>query len=124
MCFRKQRPYTAEFLKDLYLGPLLFLLYINQNSQALPDSHAYLNADDTTIFDQHKDVTGIGNVLIKEFANVCERLIDNKLPIHFGEDNIKCILFSKEKTCRSLTYDNNRIKQIDKVKYLGYWTLI
>ena len=32
------------------LGPLLFLLYINDISQALLDSHTYLNADDTSIF--------------------------------------------------------------------------
>ena len=37
------------------LGPFLFLLYISDISQALPNT--YLHADDTSIFYQHKDVT-------------------------------------------------------------------
>ena len=35
--------------------------------------------------------------------NVCEWFLDNKLSIYFGEEKTKCIFFSKEKTCRSLT---------------------
>ena len=52
------------------LGPLLFLLYINDNAQALSDSHIYLHADNTSIFYEYKYVAEIGNVLNKEFANV------------------------------------------------------
>ena len=61
------------------LGPLLFLLYINDIPQALSNTHAYLYADDTSIFSQHEDVTEIENVLNKEFANVCDWFVDNKL---------------------------------------------
>ena len=44
--------------------------------------------------------------------NVYKWFVDNKLLIHVGEDNIKCILFSKEKNLPVLKmrYDNNRIK--------------
>ena len=45
-----------------------------------------LYADDTSIFCQHKDVTEIENVLNKEFANVWDWFVDNKLSIHFDED--------------------------------------
>ena len=50
------------------LGPLLFLLYINDIPQALPDSHTYLCVDDIRIFYQHKDVKEIKNILNKEFV--------------------------------------------------------
>ena len=76
------------------LGPLLFLLYINDILQALSNTNAYLYADDTGIFCQHKYVTEIKNVLNKEFANVCDWFIDNKLPIHFGENKKKNAFFS------------------------------
>ena len=51
------------------------------------------------------------NVLNKEFTNGCEWFVDNKLPILFSGDNIKCILFSKKLTVPELniTCDNNRI---------------
>ena len=49
------------------LGPLLFLLYVNDLPQSLSDVGPYLDADDTCIFYQHEDVKRIENVLNKEF---------------------------------------------------------
>ena len=103
------------------LGPLLFLLYINDIPQALSNTHTYLYADETSIFCQHKDVTEIKNVSNKEFANVSNWFVDNKLSIHLGEDKAKCILFSRVKNLPELniTYNKNRIKQYRMVEYLG-----
>ena len=99
----------------------LSLLYINDIPQALSDIHTYLYADDTSIFYKHKDVEEIENVLNKEFANVCEWFVGNKLSIHFGEDKTKCMLFSKDKNLPALNimYENNTIKQFNIVEYLG-----
>ena len=58
------------------LEPLMFLLYINDIPQALPDSDTYLYADDTSIFYQYKDIAEIENVLNKEFENVCKWFVD------------------------------------------------
>ena len=74
------------------MGPLLFLLYINNIQEALSNTHTYLYADDTNNFCQHKNVTKIRNVLNTEFENVCDWFVDNKLSIHFGEDKTKFIL--------------------------------
>ena len=74
----------------------MFLLYINDIPQAPSDKQTYLYADNTSNFYQHKDVGGMENVLNKEFANVWELLVDNKLSVHSGEDETKCILFSNE----------------------------
>ena len=103
------------------LGPLLFLLYINDVPYALSKSNAYLYADDTGIFYQHKDTTEIESVLNTDFANICEWFVDNKLSIHFGEDKTKCILFSRKKNLPKLniTYKGIKIKQHEMVEYLG-----
>ena len=60
------------------------------------------------------------NVLNKEFVNVCDWFVDNKLSIHFGEDKIKYILFSRDKNLPvlNITYNNNRVKQNCMVEYL------
>ena len=62
----------------------------------------------------NKDVTEIENVSNKEFANVCDWFVDNKLSVHFGEDKIKCILFSRDKNLSDLniTHNSNKIKAI------------
>ena len=81
------------------------MLYINDIFQAISDDHTFFLWDDT--FYHHQDVTEIGNVLNKEFANVCKWLVDVTLPIHFCEDKTKCILFSKEKNAPDLNLDAN-----------------
>ena len=60
------------------LGPLLFLIYINDLPQALNETGSYLYADDTCIFYQDKDVEKIEKNLNKEFSSLCEWFIDNK----------------------------------------------
>ena len=57
----------------------------------------------------------------KEFANVFDWFVDNKLPVHCGEDKTKCILFSRDSNLPELniTYDNNRVKPYRIVEYLG-----
>ena len=52
------------------LGPLLFLLYVNDRPQSLSDAGSYLYADDTCIFYQQEDVKKIQNVLNKEFSSL------------------------------------------------------
>ena len=57
----------------------------------------------------------------KEFANLCDWFVGNKLSIHFGEDKTKCILFSRDKNLPeiSITCGDNIIKQYCVVEYLG-----
>ena len=105
------------------LGPLLFLLYINDMPQAI-DCDLLLYADDTCLIFQHKDIREIEAVLNRNFSSLCDWFVDNKLSIHFGEDKTKSILFSsklKVKRAQSLNiqYKNIQIKQYSKVTYLG-----
>ena len=43
--------------KGSILELVLFLLYINDIQQALPNGHTYLYADDTRIFYQYKEIS-------------------------------------------------------------------
>ena len=75
------------------LGPLLFLLYINDRPQAV-DYDLFLCTDDTYLLFQHKELEQIKEELTKNFSNISDSFVDNKLSIHFGEDKTKSILFS------------------------------
>ena len=101
------------------LGPLLFLIHVNDMSQAV-----FLYADDTCLVCQHKDINKIENQLNEDFSNICDWFVDNKLSIHFGEDKTKSILFAskfKRKNIKKLhiKYGDIQIKQHFKVMYLG-----
>ena len=77
------------------LGPLLFLIYVNDMSQAVK-CDLFLYADDTCLVCQHKDINKIENQLNEDFSNICDWFVDNKLSIHFGEDKTKSILFASK----------------------------
>ena len=66
------------------LGPILFLLYINDLSQAVArDSLLY--ADDTCIVFQYKNVNEIEKQLLKDFSSLCDWFVNNKLSVHIGK---------------------------------------
>ena len=62
--------------------------------------------------------------LNKNFSNVCDWFVDNKLSIHFGEDKTKCILFGTKQRLNKVSsfeikYGEIHIKQYHTVTYLG-----
>ena len=105
------------------LGPLLFSIYVNDMPQAA-SCDLLLYADDSCLIYQHKDVREIEQMLNKNFSDLCDWFVDNKLSIHFGDDKTKCILFaSKNKVKKAeplnINYYGIEIKQHSKVNYLG-----
>jgi len=63
------------------LGPLIFLIYVN-DMPAATNSKLLLYADDSAILVSGKDVGQIQITLSKELESIREWLIDNKLSLH------------------------------------------
>ena len=106
------------------LGPLLFLIYVNDMPQASDKCDLFLYADDSCLIFQSKDIDKIESVLNAEFSNLCDWFVDNKLSIHFGQDKTKSILFCSKGKFRkgnklNISYNDIEIKQYSKVEYLG-----
>ena len=104
------------------LGPFLFLIYVNDMPQAV-HSNLFLYADDSGITFQQKDVHTIERQLNKDYANLCELFVDNKLSIHLGEKKTKYILFGTKLNLKNvgklnIMYNGIEIKQYSKVTYL------
>ena len=68
------------------LGPLLFLIYINDFPQTSLENRPYFYAGDTCIFYQDKDNHKIKDVLNKELSSLWEWFLNNKSSIYFWED--------------------------------------
>ena len=84
----------------------------------------FLYADDSCLVYQSKELSKIEERLNKDFANICDWFVDNKLSIHFGEDKTKSILFTTKNKIRNtgnlnIKYKDINIKQYSKVIYLG-----
>ena len=105
------------------LGPLIFLLYVNDMPQSV-DCDLLLYADDSCLVFGDNDVNEIEKQLNRNFNSLCDWFVDNKLSIHFDEDKTKSILFGrKNKRTGSKNLDIRRgdvkIKQHTSVTYLG-----
>ena len=88
------------------------------------DCDLFLYADDTCLLFQHKDLERVKEELTKNFSNICDWFVDNKLSIHFGEDKTKSILFSTKNRKRkigalNIQYGDVKMKQYSKAIYLG-----
>ena len=81
-----------------------------------------LYADDTGLIFQYKDISIIEQQLNRNFSNICNWFVDNKLSIHFGEDKTKSILFAPLNKCKKLrklniSYGSLKIKQYSEVTF-------
>ena len=76
------------------LGPLLFLIYVKDMSQAVK-SNLFLYADDSCLIYQHREIS-----------------------IHFGEDKIKSILFASRLEIKNARKLN--VKYKNKTEFAGY----
>ena len=84
-----------------HLGPLPFLIYVNDMPEAVK-SNLLLYTDDSCLKYQYKDIRKIGQILKKDFENICNWFVDNKLSVHFGDDKTKSILFASNGTAKNI----------------------
>ena len=100
------------------LGPLLFLLYINDIPKS-SDSFLYtLFADDTCLVAHHSDLKELEILVNRELENVRKWLINNKLSLNIPKSCF--LLFTGEKKDNfSIKVENTEIIRMDIVKYLG-----
>ena len=73
---------------------------------------------------QHGDITKVQKILNKDFKNICDWFVDNKLSIHFGDDKTKSILFVSKRRAKNIRKLNIRYKEINvkqqaQATYLG-----
>ena len=83
-----------------------------------------IHQSDSYLVYQHNNVSKIEQNLNKNFSNICNWFVYNKLNIHFGEDRTRCILFgTKQKLNKTgsldITYGAIQLKQYHTVTCLG-----
>ena len=103
------------------LGPLFFILYINDLPNSVNISETLLFADDTSISCSHTDIDHLITVLNKELQSVDVWMKANKLSVNISKT--KYVIFRpKQKRINTnipILFDGKVLKQEQSLKFLG-----
>ena len=106
------------------LGPLLFLIFINDLCHSTPLLEAILFADDTNHFYSHNNVKELFRTMNAELSHLNDWFCANKLSLN--TDKTKYVLFHKAKSKDNLPLvlpdffiNDVKIKSENSLKFLG-----
>ena len=104
------------------LGPLFFLIYVNDFQNCLKYGDSIMFADHTSVFFQRKNYQSLYANAQQNLQNIDQRMIANKLSITASKT--KCMLFrsTKSKTPpsgQSISLRKLDIKQVSSLKFLA-----
>ena len=102
------------------LGPLLFILYINDLQNSANDIDFHLFADDSNLFCSHKSLQYLESKLNVQPNNVHEWLCANKLSLNIDKSNF--VIFhppqKKVNYIINLKINDKSLEQRESIKYL------
>ena len=106
------------------LGPLLFLLYINDINNVIKNSYCHLYADDTIIIQSASDPDILISGLERELNNINFWLENNKMTINTKKTEV--IFFGNESHLKqvgnkTVNFLRTPLKRKECVKYLGVY---
>ena len=109
------------------IGPLLFLLYINDISNISSILNFFLFADDTTLLFAHKSLKTLEQTMNNELGKLNNWLIANKLTLNIKKSNFVIFRPYQKKVTSNVNihvFDNSKqtfvsLENKDYVKYLG-----
>jgi hypothetical protein len=104
------------------LGPLLFLLYINDLPTSSPSSSFIIFADDTNIIFSHEDPLTLESLINKELNNISNWFKLNKLSLNIDKTNF--MIFKNKHSNKpdidvTIKIDNKVINKVSTTKFLG-----
>lgn len=107
------------------LGPLLFILYINDVELTLEKCNIHMFADDTIVYIEGRDLRNNVEIINKELNDVNDWLRLNRLKLNANKT--KAIIISNEvqyrlfkQTNLKIEIDHQEIEVVDQFKYLGF----
>ena len=115
------KPVTCGVPQGSILGPLLFLIYINDMNKAIQNSQVYHFADDTNLLFSHKNEKTLKKIANKDLQNLYEWLCANRLSLNVAKTEFMIFRPPHKQLTNRVVLKLNRTKIFEstKIKYLG-----
>jgi hypothetical protein len=101
------------------LGPLLFLIYINDIHSCIPDSELRIFADDTNLFISDKSLNNVRKKAENLLENLFKWFAANQLTINIKKTCFTLFGHKGTAELETLQFGNEFIHKVDSTKYLG-----
>ena len=104
------------------LGPLLFLIYVNDLHRCLNESLVRLFADDTGLHMAHSNLNDLIAIAKVEISNLFKWCIANNLTINYSKTNFVIIRARRKKIptdFKEIVINDIHIERVSSAKYLG-----
>ena len=114
------RPIHCSVPQGSSLGPLLFIIYINDIINTSSLLKFILYADDSVLYLQGNDIPTVINLINHELLLLDDWLIANRLTLNINKSHY--IIFSKKQNTYidpTLKINNKTISQVNETKFLG-----
>jgi hypothetical protein len=106
------------------LGPVLFLVYVNDMPGMVPVENLFMFADDTTLFSKHRDAKSLEIQTFEQINNLAQYFSNNQLLLNSGKTGYLCIQTHQRANSTSALESNvfigeDRLNPADSVDFLG-----